>query len=196
MSDARHKRLSMAVLNTESATSCSIMESTLRSINNLLERFHASFFFYLLTHPGWFIKIGNYLPAAILLGAGLTVEGLRMWIESGWVRVRGHTKGEFRAWKRRGRKVDLIVKLFGVAFLAGLGRLKAQRDWVSGSGVSLDPAHERCGRKLKATVDNTVVWNSRQHSLRLGHPYLPYNAPRLVHPRDVHQDRDPFSQVG
>ena len=113
------------------------MESTLRSINNLLERFHASFFFYLLTHPGWFTKIGNYLPAAILLGAGLTVEGLRMWIESGWVQANGSSsRSQQNRWTRRNRRVDRVVQIFGVALLVGLGRLKAQNDWVTRSGVS------------------------------------------------------------
>lgn len=44
-----------------------IAESTLRSINNLLEHFHQSFFFYFLLSPKKFISIGTYLPAAILL---------------------------------------------------------------------------------------------------------------------------------
>nr|KIR88098.1 glycosylphosphatidylinositol transamidase [Cryptococcus tetragattii IND107] len=52
------------------------LESTLRSFNNLLERLHASYFFYLLPSPNHFIPVGNYLPAAVLLGASLTVGGL------------------------------------------------------------------------------------------------------------------------
>ncbi|KIR98712.1 hypothetical protein L804_04296 [Cryptococcus deuterogattii 2001/935-1] len=52
------------------------LESTLRSFNNLLERLHASYFFYLLPFPDHFIPVGNYLPAAVLLGASLTVGGL------------------------------------------------------------------------------------------------------------------------
>jgi len=113
----------------------SIMETTLRAINNLLERFHASFFFYLLPHPGWFHKIGSYLPAAILIGAGMTIEGLQMWIESGWTRNSLAQKGN-RTWARRGRKIDLAVRILGVAFLAGLTRLKAQKDVLRASGVS------------------------------------------------------------
>lgn len=44
-----------------------VAESTLRSINNLLEHFHQSFFFYFLLAPRKFVSIGKYLPAAILL---------------------------------------------------------------------------------------------------------------------------------
>ena len=51
------------------------LDSTLRSLNNLLERPHASYFFYLLPRPGKFIPVGNYLPAAILLGASITIGG-------------------------------------------------------------------------------------------------------------------------
>ncbi|KPV71938.1 uncharacterized protein RHOBADRAFT_39997 [Rhodotorula graminis WP1] len=55
------------------------VESLFRSLNNLLERFHQSFFLYLMTSVGSFVAVGNYLAAPILLGAGLTVEGLVTW---------------------------------------------------------------------------------------------------------------------
>ncbi|ORX35566.1 putative GPI-anchor transamidase [Kockovaella imperatae] len=51
------------------------IESTLRSFNNLLERLHASYFFYLIPRSGKFIPVGHYLPAAILLGASVTLGG-------------------------------------------------------------------------------------------------------------------------
>ncbi|KAK4687828.1 GPI-anchor transamidase subunit GAA1, partial [Tremellales sp. Uapishka_1] len=51
------------------------LESSLRSLNNLLERLHASYFFYLLPLPEKFVPVGNYLPAAILLGASITIGG-------------------------------------------------------------------------------------------------------------------------
>lgn len=44
-----------------------VAESTLRSINNLLEHFHQSFFFYFLISPRNFISIGTYLPAVLLV---------------------------------------------------------------------------------------------------------------------------------
>ncbi|CAK9779474.1 putative GPI-anchor transamidase [Cutaneotrichosporon oleaginosum] len=52
-----------------------IVEGTVRSANNLLERLHASFFFYLLPGPERFLPVGHYLPAAVLLGASLTLGG-------------------------------------------------------------------------------------------------------------------------
>jgi glycosylphosphatidylinositol transamidase len=51
------------------------IESSLRSFNNLLERLHASYFFYLLPLPGKFIPVGHYLPSAILMGASVTLGG-------------------------------------------------------------------------------------------------------------------------
>ncbi|KAL1683647.1 Gaa1-like protein [Schizophyllum commune] len=62
-----------------------ILESTLRTCNNLLERLHASFFFFLLVAPDRFLQIGNYLPSAVLVAVGLMFWGLRGWVDAGWV---------------------------------------------------------------------------------------------------------------
>jgi Gaa1-like, GPI transamidase component len=55
------------------------VESTLRSLNNLLERFHQSFFLYLMTTPSSFLSVGNYLPAPLLVSAAFTLAGLEKW---------------------------------------------------------------------------------------------------------------------
>lgn len=60
-----------------------LVESSLRSMNNLLERLHASFFFYLMTGPKSFLKIGLYLPSAIILGIAITVTGMGVWHDAG-----------------------------------------------------------------------------------------------------------------
>jgi len=39
-----------------------VLEGILRSLNNLLERFHQSFFFYILASTERFVSIGNYMP--------------------------------------------------------------------------------------------------------------------------------------
>ncbi|KAI0780960.1 Gaa1-domain-containing protein [Trametes elegans] len=62
-----------------------VLESSLRTCNNLLERLHASFFFYLLVGPGLFMKIGSYLPSAILVGTAMLFSGLGEWINAGWI---------------------------------------------------------------------------------------------------------------
>jgi TRAP-type C4-dicarboxylate transport system permease small subunit len=57
----------------------SIVESLTRALNNLVERLHASFFLYLLPEPFQFLTVASYLSAPILVGASLTIAGLRIW---------------------------------------------------------------------------------------------------------------------
>jgi maltodextrin utilization protein YvdJ len=66
----------------------STVESTLRTMNNLLERLHASFFFYILTTPSSFLKIGSYLPSVVLVAVSLMLGGLREWVNAGWMVVK------------------------------------------------------------------------------------------------------------
>ncbi|KAJ7219487.1 Gaa1-like protein [Mycena pura] len=62
-----------------------IMESTLRTTNNLLERLHASFFFYILTAPERFLKIGSFLPSAVLISVAMMFGGLKIWSDAAWI---------------------------------------------------------------------------------------------------------------
>jgi glycosylphosphatidylinositol transamidase len=60
-----------------------ILESLFRSLNNLLEHFHQSFFFYLLLAPKRFVSIGTYLPSAMLIAGNFTIAALGIWMKSG-----------------------------------------------------------------------------------------------------------------
>jgi glycosylphosphatidylinositol transamidase len=60
-----------------------VTESLVRSINNLLEHLHQSFFFYILLNANRFVSIGNYLPAAMLIAGSFTVSALALWVQSG-----------------------------------------------------------------------------------------------------------------
>lgn len=60
-----------------------ILESLFRSLNNLLEHFHQSFFFYLLLAPKKFVSIGTYLPSAMLIAVNFTITAIGLWIQSG-----------------------------------------------------------------------------------------------------------------
>ncbi|KAJ7271988.1 Gaa1-domain-containing protein [Mycena haematopus] len=62
-----------------------VVESTLRTTNNLLERLHASFFFYILTTPERFLKIGSFLPSAVLISVAMMFGGLKLWSDSAWI---------------------------------------------------------------------------------------------------------------
>jgi glycosylphosphatidylinositol transamidase len=88
------------------------LELSLRSLNNLLERLHASLFFYLYLRPGWATKVGSYLPAGILIGSGVTIRGLGRWRDA---RLFGCAKGE-----ERGRSVVQAVGVM-VACHAAMG---------------------------------------------------------------------------
>lgn len=54
-----------------SAGWCRLIEGVIRSVNNLLEKFHQSFFLYLLTSPSKFLSVGVYMIAFALLIASL-----------------------------------------------------------------------------------------------------------------------------
>ncbi|KAJ3510285.1 hypothetical protein NLJ89_g4766 [Agrocybe chaxingu] len=86
------------------------IESTLRTMNNLLERLHASFFFYILSGPQRFLKIGLYLPSVILISVAMMFHGLSTWSNAGWVEETLPTEKEDKAqptakWRRRRRPV-------------------------------------------------------------------------------------------
>ncbi|KAF8623453.1 hypothetical protein AX15_006239 [Amanita polypyramis BW_CC] len=59
-----------------------VIESTLRTMNNLLERLHASFFFFILATPDQFLKIGNYLPSTLLISVAMMFGSLKAWSDA------------------------------------------------------------------------------------------------------------------
>ncbi|CCG21974.1 Gaa1 protein [Candida orthopsilosis Co 90-125] len=60
-----------------------IVDSTFRSVNNLLEKFHQSFFFYLMLSPKHFVSIGTYLPSAVMLAVAYAFGALNAILNSG-----------------------------------------------------------------------------------------------------------------
>jgi glycosylphosphatidylinositol transamidase len=59
------------------------IESLFRSLNNLLEHLHQSFFFYLLIQANRFISIGTYLPSAMLIAFNFSITSIALWVASG-----------------------------------------------------------------------------------------------------------------
>lgn len=51
-----------------------IIEGVFRSLNNLLEKFHQSFFFYLLPCTYRYISIGLYMPPLALMAAAALIQ--------------------------------------------------------------------------------------------------------------------------
>ena len=70
------------------------VESICRSLNNLLEHLHQSFFFYLLMQSNRFVSIGTYLPSAMAVAAGFTIMAIHLWIQAGWGQVEAESKKE------------------------------------------------------------------------------------------------------
>ncbi|KAJ3570843.1 hypothetical protein NPX13_g5591 [Xylaria arbuscula] len=64
-----------------------LVEGTFRSLNNLLEHLHQSFFFYLLIQKDRFVSIGTYLPSAMLIAVNFTIMAILLWVKSGAVGV-------------------------------------------------------------------------------------------------------------
>lgn len=57
-----------------------LIEGIARSVNNLLERFHQSFFFYLLVATDRFVSIGDYMPSLGLMVAALLIKAFITWL--------------------------------------------------------------------------------------------------------------------
>lgn len=63
-----------------------VIEGTVRSVNNLVERFHQSFYYYLLISPHQFISIGNYM-----LSLGLIILGYWAYVSARPCHPRPHS---------------------------------------------------------------------------------------------------------
>ncbi|KAM0474646.1 hypothetical protein ACHAPX_007590 [Trichoderma viride] len=81
-----------------------VVEGSFRSLNNLLEHLHQSFFFYLLMQKNRFVSIGTYLPSAMLLAANFTIMAIFLWVKSGQPTVKGVDSSEEKndGMKRKG----------------------------------------------------------------------------------------------
>lgn len=57
-----------------------IVEGISRSLNNLLERFHQSFFFYVIISADRFVSIGDYMPSVGLMAGSLLIKSFLLWL--------------------------------------------------------------------------------------------------------------------
>ncbi|XP_051172002.1 glycosylphosphatidylinositol anchor attachment 1 protein [Leptopilina boulardi] len=57
-----------------------VVESIVRSLNNLLERFHQSYFFYLLPSTDRYVSIGIYTLPLVLMLATLFIKAFSIWL--------------------------------------------------------------------------------------------------------------------
>ncbi|XP_055892250.1 glycosylphosphatidylinositol anchor attachment 1 protein-like [Biomphalaria glabrata] len=63
-------------------TTARIIEGVFRSLNNLLERFHQSFFFYLLPSTSRYVSIGMYMPFFGLMALCGLLKGITLWVSA------------------------------------------------------------------------------------------------------------------
>ena len=86
-------------------------ESLMRSINNLLEHLHQSFFFYILLNTHRFVSIGNYLPAAMILAGGMTITALALWVQSGRAPATGEDEEKKEVHGKLGKKEKVQLEV-------------------------------------------------------------------------------------
>lgn len=66
---------------TDVTTIGRLLEGMYRKLNNLLERLHQSYFFYLMPSLSHFVSIGYYMPAFGLLAVILLLRALDLWVQ-------------------------------------------------------------------------------------------------------------------
>jgi glycosylphosphatidylinositol transamidase len=94
-------------------------------MNNLLERLHASFFFYLLTTPDRFMKVGSYLPSVVLISVAMIFRGLRCWVDARWklnhrIKNDSDSSSNTITWSRRERPVLRVLTIMLVTHSVGV----------------------------------------------------------------------------
>lgn len=80
---AAHRRATHATLKGSPGSAAvpllKAIEGIARSLNNLLERFHQSFFFYVIVNNDRYISIGDYMPALVALVACAFLKAYLTW---------------------------------------------------------------------------------------------------------------------
>lgn len=84
-----------------------VAEGIFRSVNNLLEKFHQSFFFYILLSPRKFVSIGDYLPAAVTIFITFGVSSLNSILNNKYASL--HLLSIYTIWAIIAFTVSLLV---------------------------------------------------------------------------------------
>ncbi|KAG6390075.1 hypothetical protein SASPL_151554 [Salvia splendens] len=91
-----------------------LVEGVIRSVNNLLEKFHQSFFLYLMTSPSRFVSVGIYMIAFALLIAPLPLAAAALFSDASKSKSPGESIPTSPAWNwLYAAKTVLIVHLWG-----------------------------------------------------------------------------------
>jgi GPI-anchor transamidase subunit GAA1 len=172
------------------ADACRVTESLCRSLNNLLEHLHQSFFFYFLLspsgttlgEPGRFVSIGTYLPAAMVLAASFTLTAIGLWMQSEILTSPPLEDSKSKVLKPELKpSMSIGFPLGVVAILHGLGFLVlASFDWIQKTPPVLTPVsrssfHSNTQVRLNFMPPHSIPRNR--------HPSHPSSHPTLS---DVH----------
>ncbi|KAF9926496.1 Glycosyl phosphatidyl inositol protein transamidase complex subunit [Linnemannia zychae] len=105
-----------------------LVESAVRSLNNLLEHLHQSFFFYLLSDVRRYTSIGLYMPPVIILGVSFIFQALSLWGLSGDLPLELESISEGRKdvpvalpYSRRKRHFKMTSAIMGMSIITGAG---------------------------------------------------------------------------
>ncbi|KAK3844673.1 MAG: Gaa1-like protein [Linnemannia gamsii] len=103
-----------------------LLESAVRSLNNLLEHLHQSFFFYLLSDVRRYTSIGLYMPPVIILGVSFIFQALSLWGLSGDLPIELESIAKGRKdipvalpYSRRSRNFKVASTTMGMAIVTG-----------------------------------------------------------------------------
>ncbi|KAJ9152859.1 hypothetical protein P3X46_026371 [Hevea brasiliensis] len=120
-----------------------LIEGVIRSVNNLLEKFHQSFFLYLLTSPSKFVSVGVYMIAFALLVAPLPLVAASLYADANELdfgmkndkytpmdTASNEINITFRSWKwLSAAKEVFVVHIWGVIVLLLPYFICQMRDW-------------------------------------------------------------------
>ncbi|KAJ0978948.1 hypothetical protein J5N97_014422 [Dioscorea zingiberensis] len=122
-----------------------LIEGTIRSVNNLLEKFHQSFFLYMMTAPNKFVSVGVYMIGFALLALPLPVVAAALFLNQKATGTAGiqEAKIAFQSWKwLHAARVVLMIHLWALIaslmpyFISQISNLTATESmllWVVGS---------------------------------------------------------------
>ncbi|CAI9277105.1 unnamed protein product [Lactuca saligna] len=90
----------------------SLIEGVIRSVNNLLEKFHQSFFLYLLTSSNRFISVGVYMIPFLLLVAPLPIAAASLFSDAN--NSKNPPSTSFKSWRwLHPTKTVFLIHLWG-----------------------------------------------------------------------------------
>ncbi|CAI9106347.1 OLC1v1005477C1 [Oldenlandia corymbosa var. corymbosa] len=124
-----------------------LIEGVIRSINNLLEKFHQSFFLYLLTSPNKFVSVGVYMIPFALLVAPLPVVAAALFSAASRISSEGQVatstsvknpSNKFRSWRWLAAAKTVFIVHFWGALMTLLPYLSGQiPEFTPATGVWL-----------------------------------------------------------